>query len=248
MRALSGKTALITGASRGIGRAVALRLAAEGASVAINYNGSREKAEELAAEITAAGGSAAAIQADVSDFGAVRELFRRFSEIYDHMDILVNNAGITRDALLIGMKEEAFDEVIDANLKGCFYCMQLAAKGMLRRRSGRIINISSYTGLHGNAGQINYAASKAGVIGMTKTAARELGGRGITVNAVAPGFIETDMTAALSEKAREAILAGIPMKRIGGAEEVAAAVAFLAGDGASYITGQVLSVDGGLSI
>lgn len=248
MSNLSGKTALVTGASRGIGRAVALRLAAEGAAVAVNYNGSAEKAAEVVAEITAAGGQAFAVQANVAEQAAVQAMFEQIFERFGSLDILVNNAGITQDALLIGMKEEQFDRVIAANLKGSYLCMQLAAKKMIRQRSGRIINISSYSGLHGNAGQMNYAASKAGVIGMTKTAARELGGRGITVNAVAPGFIDTDMTAALSEKSKDAILSQVPLLRMGKAEEIAAAVAFLAGEDAAYITGQVLSVDGGLSI
>lgn len=248
MSKLNGKTALVTGASRGIGRAIALRFAAEGAAVAINYNGSAEKAEAVAEEIRAAGGTASVFQADVADAASVAAMFERFFEEFQRLDILVNNAGITRDALLIGMKETQFDEVIAANLKGCFLCTQLAAKRMIRQRSGRIINISSYSGLHGNAGQMNYAASKAGVVGMTKTAARELGGRGITVNAIAPGMVETDMTAALSGKAREAIIAQVPLQRMGRAEEIAAAAAFLAGDEAAYITGQVLSVDGGLSI
>ncbi|MGP1349328.1 MAG: 3-oxoacyl-[acyl-carrier-protein] reductase [Stomatobaculum sp.] len=248
MSNLSGKTALVTGASRGIGRAVALRLAAEGAAVAVNYNGSAEKAAEVAAEITAAGGQAFAVQANVAEQAAVQAMFEQIFERFGSLDILVNNAGIIQDALLIGMKEEQFDRVIAANLKGSYLCMQLAAKKMIRQRSGRIINISSYSGLHGNAGQMNYAASKAGVIGMTKTAARELGGRGITVNAVAPGFIDTDMTAALPEKSKDAILSQVPLLRMGEAEEIAAAVAFLAGEDAAYITGQVLSVDGGLSI
>lgn len=248
MSNLSGKTALVTGASRGIGRAVALRLAAEGAAVAVNYSGSAEKAAEVVAEITGAGGQAFAVQANVAEQAAVQAMFEQIFERFGSLDILVNNAGITQDALLIGMKEEQFDRVIAANLKGSYLCMQLAAKKMIRQRSGRIINISSYSGLHGNAGQMNYAASKAGVIGMTKTAARELGGRGITVNAIAPGFIDTDMTAALSEKSKDAILSQVPLLRMGKAEEIAGAVAFFAGEDAAYITGQVLSVDGGLSI
>lgn len=248
MSSLSGKTALVTGAARGIGRAVAVRLAAEGAAVALNYRGSAEKAEETAEEIRAAGGSALTVQADVSDQKSVQEMFSRVLGEFGHLDILVNNAGITRDALLIGMKEEQFDAVIDANLKGCFFCMQEAAKKMIRQRSGRIISISSFSGIHGNAGQINYSASKAGIVGMTKTAARELSGRNITVNAVAPGFVDTDMTAVLSDKVKEAIFAQIPLKRIARPEEIAAAVAFLAGEDAGYITGQVICVDGGLSI
>ncbi len=248
MSSLSGKTALVTGAARGIGRAVAVRLAAEGAAVAVNYRGSAEKAEETAEEIRAAGGSALTVQADVSDQKSVQEMFSRVLGEFGHLDILVNNAGITRDALLIGMKEEQFDAVIDANLKGCFFCMQEAAKKMIRQRSGRIISISSFSGIHGNAGQINYSASKAGIVGMTKTAARELSGRNITVNAVAPGFVDTDMTAVLSDKVKEAIFAQIPLKRIARPEEIAAAVAFLAGEDAGYITGQVICVDGGLSI
>ena len=248
MSSLSGKTALVTGAARGIGRAVAVRLAAEGAAVAVNYRVSSEKAEETAEEIRAAGGSALTVQADVSDQKSVQEMFSRVLGEFGHLDILVNNAGITRDALLIGMKEEQFDAVIDANLKGCFFCMQEAAKKMIRQRSGRIISISSFSGIHGNAGQINYSASKAGIVGMTKTAARELSGRNITVNAVAPGFVDTDMTAVLSDKVKEAIFAQIPLKRIARPEEIAAAVAFLAGEDAGYITGQVICVDGGLSI
>ena len=246
MSNLSGKVALVTGASRGIGRAIAVRLASLGAVVAINYNGSEAKAEEVRAEIEAAGGKA--ILANVADAAAVQRMFEEIFTREDRLDILVNNAGITRDALLIGMKEAQFDEVLQTNLYGAYYCMQQAAKKMLRQKSGRIINISSYSGLHGNAGQMNYSAAKAGLVGMTKTAARELGSRGITVNAVAPGFIDTDMTAVLSDKSKDAILSGVPLGRMGSADDIASAVVFLAGDEASYITGQVLSVDGGLSI
>ena len=248
MSNLSGKVALVTGASRGIGRAVAVRLASLGAVVAINYNGSEAKAEEVRAEIEAAGGKAFLIQANVADAAAVQHMFEEIFAREDRLDILVNNAGITRDALLIGMKEAQLDEVLQTNLYGAYYCMQQAAKKMLRQKSGRIINISSYSGLHGNAGQMNYSAAKAGLVGMTKTAARELGSRGITVNAVAPGFIDTDMTAVLSDKSKDAILSGVPLGRMGSADDIASAVVFLAGDEASYITGQVLSVDGGLSI
>ena len=248
MQKLSGKTALVTGASRGIGRAIALRLAAEGASVAVNYNGSEAKAAEVVEQIRAAGGTAFAVQANVADASSVAAMFETVLKEFGNLDILVNNAGITSDGLLIGMKEEQFDRVVDTNLKGAYLCMQLAAKRMIRQRSGRIISISSYSGIHGNAGQANYSASKAGVIGLTKSAARELGSRGITVNAIAPGYIDTDMTSVLSDKVKEAILAEIPLKRIGTPEDIAAAAAFLAGDDASYITGQVLEVGGGMGL
>ena len=248
MQKLSGKTALVTGASRGIGRAIALRLAAEGASVAVNYNGSEAKAAEVVEQIRAAGGTAFAVQANVADASSVAAMFETVLKEFGNLDILANNAGITADGLLIGMKEEQFDRVVDTNLKGAYLCMQLAAKRMLRQRSGRIISISSYSGIHGNAGQANYSASKAGIIGLTKSAARELGSRGITVNAIAPGYIDTDMTAVLSDKVKEAILAEIPLKRIGTPEDIAAAAAFLAGDDASYITGQVLEVGGGMGL
>jgi 3-oxoacyl-[acyl-carrier protein] reductase len=238
----------VTGASRGIGRAIALRLAAEGASVAVNYNGSEAKAAEVVEQIRAAGGTAFAVQANVADASSVAAMFETVLKEFGNLDILVNNAGITSDGLLIGMKEEQFDRVVDTNLKGAYLCMQLAAKRMIRQRSGRIISISSYSGIHGNAGQANYSASKAGVIGLTKSAARELGSRGITVNAIAPGYIDTDMTAVLSDKVKEAILAEIPLKRIGTPEDIAAAAAFLAGDDASYITGQVLEVGGGMGL
>ena len=248
MQRLSGKTALVTGASRGIGRAIALRLASEGASVAVNYNGSEARAAEVVEQIRAAGGTAFAVQADVSDAASVAAMFDAVKEQFDRLDILVNNAGITSDGLLIGLKESQFDQVVDTNLKGAFLCMQLAAKRMIRQRSGRIISISSFTGVHGNAGQTNYAASKAGLIGLTKSAARELGSRGITVNAIAPGYIDTDMTAALSDQVKETILAEIPLKRIGMPEDIAAAAAFLASDDAAYITGQVLEVGGGMGL
>lgn len=248
MQKLSGKKALVTGASRGIGRAIALRLASEGASVAVNYNGSEAKAAEVVEQIRAAGGTAFAVQADVADAASVAAMFDTVLKEFGGLDILVNNAGITADGLLIGMKEEQFDRVVDTNLKGAYLCMQLAAKRMIRQKSGRIISISSYSGIHGNAGQANYSASKAGIIGLTKSAARELGSRGITVNAIAPGYIDTDMTAVLSDKVKEAILAEIPLKRIGTPEDIAAAAAFLAGDDAAYITGQVLEVGGGMGL
>ena len=243
---LDGKTALVTGASRGIGRAIALRLAAEGASVAINYAGNTAKAEEAKAAIEAAGGKAALFQADVSDSAQVEQMVASVTEVFGTIDILVNNAGITRDGLLMRMKEEDFDAVLDTNLKGIFHVTKAVSKLMMKKRAGRIVNMASVVGIMGNAGQTNYAAAKAGVIGFTKSAARELAARGITVNAVAPGFIATDMTAAMPEKAKEATLAAIPLRRMGAPEDVANAVAFLVSDQASYITGQVVKVDGGM--
>lgn len=243
---LDGKTALVTGASRGIGRAIALRLAAEGASVAINYAGNTAKAEETKAAIEAAGGKAALFQADVSDSAQVEQMVASVLETFGSLDILVNNAGITRDGLLMRMKEEDFDAVLDTNLKGIFHVTKAVTKIMMKQRSGRIVNMASVVGIIGNAGQTNYAAAKAGVIGFTKSAARELAARGITVNAVAPGFIATDMTAAMPEKAKEATLAAIPLRRMGTPEDVANAVLFLVSDQAAYITGQVVKVDGGM--
>ena len=245
---LEGKVAVVTGASRGIGRAIALRLAQEKAAVVINYNGSREKAEEVVQEIEAAGGTACAIQCDVSDFSACEAFFKEVTERYGRVDILVNNAGVTRDGLLMKMSEEDFDKVMDTNLKGTFNCIRFVTRTMLRQKSGHIINMSSVVGVAGNAGQANYAASKAGVIGLTKTAAKELASRGITVNAIAPGFIETDMTAVLSDKIRGATAAQIPMGHFGAAEDVANLAAFLASDQANYITGQVIHVDGGMAM
>lgn len=243
---LDGKTALVTGASRGIGRAIALRLAAGGASVAINYAGNTAKAEETKAAIEAAGGKAALFQADVSDSAQVEQMVAAVTEAFGTIDILVNNAGITRDGLLMRMKEEDFDAVLDTNLKGIFHVTKAVSKLMMKKRAGRIVNMASVVGIMGNAGQTNYAAAKAGVIGFTKSAAREFAARGITVNAVAPGFIATDMTAAMPEKAKETTLAAIPLRRMGEPEDVANAVAFLVSDQASYITGQVVKVDGGM--
>ena len=245
---LTGKTALVTGASRGIGRAIACKLAELGARVLVNYSGSAEKAEETVEMITAAGGSAEAVQCDVSDFDACGELAKKVLAEYGRLDILVNNAGITKDGLLMAMSEEDYDRVLDTNLKGAFNMIRHFSRSFLRQRSGRIINISSVSGVMGNAGQANYSASKAGLIGLTKSVARELAGRGICVNAVAPGFVETDMTAALDEGARRKALEMIPVGRMGKAQDIAEAVAFLAGDGAGYITGQVLCVDGGMAI
>lgn len=245
---LTGKVAVVTGASRGIGREIAKALAAEGAVVIVNYNGSKEKADQTVAEIEEAGGKAEAVQCDVSDFEKAGELMNYVIKTYGRVDILVNNAGITRDGLLMRMSEEEFDMVVRTNLKGAFNCMRHVARQMIKQKAGRIINISSVSGVLGNAGQVNYAASKAGIIGMTKSAARELASRGITVNAIAPGFINTEMTQVLSEAVKEGAAAQIPMKVFGETRDVADAAAFLASDKARYITGQVLCVDGGMAM
>lgn len=243
-----GRTALVTGGSRGIGRAVCLELARGGANVVLCYAGNDAAARKTAEAVEAAGGKALALRCDVSDAAQVDALVRTAVERFGQVDILVNNAGITRDNLVMRMSEADFDAVIAANLKGAFLCMKAVSRGMLKRRYGRIVNLSSVVGLRGNAGQVNYAASKAGVIGMTKAMAKELASRGVTVNAVAPGFIETDMTAAMTDAARTAALGSVPMGRLGAPEDVARAVAFLAGDEAAYITGQVLAVDGGMAM
>ena len=240
------KIAVVTGGARGIGKAIALELAKAGNFVVINYNGSEEKARETKAEIEAAGGQADILQCNVADFDACEAFFKAIAEKYGRVDILVNNAGVTKDGLLMKMSEEDFSRVVDTNLKGTFNCIRHVSRMMLRQRSGRIISLSSVVGLRGNAGQANYAASKAGIIGLTKSAAKELASRGITVNAVAPGFIETDMTEVLPEKIKEASAAQIPLGKFGKAEDVANAVAFLASEDAGYITGQVLHVDGGM--
>ncbi len=245
---LTNKNALVTGASRGIGRAIALELAKEGAFVIVNYNGSREKAEETVAEIKANGGFAVAFCCNVSDDAACKEMTDALVKEYGHIDILVNNAGITRDNLLMKMSEEEFNQVIDTNLKGTFHTIKHLSRQFLKQRSGRIINISSVSGIMGNAGQANYSASKAGVIGLTKSVARELASRGITVNAIAPGVIATDMTEVLSDKVKESLKAQVPLGHIGAAEDIAKTAAFLASDGAAYITGQVIAVDGGMSM
>lgn len=245
---LSGKVALVTGASRGIGREIALTLAGYGAAVIVNYNGSREKAEQVVEEIVKQGGQAEAVQCSVADHAACGTMITELLAKYGHIDILVNNAGITRDNLMIKMSEEDFDAVIDTNLKGTFNTMKHMYRPFLKQKAGRIINLSSVSGILGNAGQANYSASKAGVIGLTKSMARELASRNITVNAVAPGFIDTDMTQAMSDAAKEATLAQIPLKRVGQPKDIAECVAFLASDKAGYITGQVISVDGGMAI
>lgn len=243
---LENKVALVTGASRGIGREIALTLAAKGATVVVNYQGSKEKAEEVVALIRENGGEAESFGCDISDFEQCGNMINDIIQKYGHLDILVNNAGITRDGLLMKMSEEDFARVIDVNLKGAFHTIRHASRYFLKQKGGSIINISSVSGVAGNAGQANYSAAKAGIIGLTKSVAKELGSRGITVNAVAPGFIETDMTDAMPEKAKEAVKSRITMGRIGTPADIAGVVAFLASKEASYITGQVISVDGGM--
>ena len=240
------KTALVTGASRGIGKAIALALDAKGYAVAVNYAGSQAAAEAVKDEIIAAGGQAFTIQGDVSKSEDVDRIFKTIKEEFGQLDVLVNNAGITRDGLLLRMKEENWDAVISTDLKSDFLTTKAAAQMMMRKKKGAIINIASVVGIMGNAGQANYAAAKAGVIGLTKATAKELAGRNIRVNAVAPGFIATDMTEVIPEKNKEMMLQSIPLGRMGLAEDVANAVCFLASEDASYITGQVLKVDGGM--
>lgn len=243
---LTGKVALVTGASRGIGRAIALHLAEHGADVAVNYAGSEAAAGEVVAAIEAMGRKAIKLRADVSSYQEAEDLVKQTIEKFGKIDILVNNAGITRDNLIMRMKEEEFDQVIATNLKGVFNCVKAVTRPMMKQRFGRIINISSVVGVLGNPGQANYVAAKAGVIGLTKATAKELSSRGITVNAVAPGFIETDMTDKLSGETREQMLKQIPLERLGQPEEIAKVVRFLASDDASYMTGQTLHVDGGM--
>ncbi len=245
---LTGKIAIVTGASRGIGREVAIMLAAKGAIVIVNYNGSAAKAEEVVKEIEMLGGKAEAVQCNVSDYEKAEELLSYVIKQYGKVDILVNNAGITRDNLLMKMSEEDFDDVLNTNLKGAFNCIRHVARQMLKQKGGRIINMSSVSGVLGNAGQANYCASKAGLIGLTKSVARELASRGITVNAVAPGFIDTEMTQVLPEAVKAAAVEQIPMKHFGSTKDIANTVVFLASEEAGYITGQVISVDGGMAM
>ena len=248
MGSMSGKTAVVTGGSRGIGRAICLELARRGANVVFSYAGNTAAAAKTLEELKALGVEARAIQGNVADPAAAKTLIDTAVKELGGIHILVNNAGITRDGLAMAMKEEDFDAVIETNLKGAFLCMKAAIRPMMKARYGRIVNMSSVVALRGNPGQVNYCASKAGLIGMTKSLAKEMGARGITVNAVAPGYISTDMTAALPDAARDAMLSTIPVGRAGSPEDVAAAVAFLASEEAGYITGQVLSVDGGMGM
>lgn len=243
---LQNKTAVVTGASRGIGQAIALELAKQGAKVVVNYSGSEARAQQVVEQIQAAGGEAIAVQANVADAESVAQLMNKALETFGSIDILVNNAGITRDNLLMRMKEDEWDDVMNTNLKGVFLCTKAVTRQMMKQRSGRIINISSIVGVSGNAGQANYVAAKAGVIGLTKTTAKELASRNILVNAIAPGFITTDMTDELSEELKQAMLAQIPLAKLGQPEDIAKTVAFFASDAANYITGQTLHVDGGM--
>lgn len=245
---LENRVALVTGGGKGIGAAIARELAKEGAAVIINYSTSAEAADQVKNDIIAEGGNAETYKCDVADYNEVKAMIGYITKTWGRLDILVNNAGIVRDNLLMRMSEEDFDRVIDINLKGTFNCIQNAARTMMKQRYGRIINISSVVGVYGNAGQANYAASKAGVIGMTKSVAKELGSRGITVNAIAPGFIESDMTGALKEELKKEMLSAISLGCFGNAEDVAHAAGFLASDKARYITGQVLGVDGGMRV
>jgi 3-oxoacyl-[acyl-carrier protein] reductase len=245
---LEGKVAIVTGAGRGIGRGIALTLAKAGATVIVNYNGSKQSADEVVSEIMNNGGNAEAIQCNVSDFNACAEFTKGVLDKYKRVDILVNNAGVTRDNLIMRMSEEDFDTVIDTNLKGAFNMIKHLSRNFIKQKSGKIINISSVSGVMGNAGQANYSASKAGVIGLTKSVAREFASRGINVNAVAPGFIDTDMTKNMTDDAKSQVNGMIPMGKMGTTSDIANLVLFLASDNSNYITGQVICVDGGMAI
>ncbi|WP_431029445.1 3-oxoacyl-[acyl-carrier-protein] reductase [Lysinibacillus sp. LZ02] len=243
---LTGKTAVVTGGSRGIGRAICIELAKQGANVVVNFSGSEEKAKAVVSEVEALGAKAMAVQANVADSDAVEAMMKQAVEAFGSLDILVNNAGITRDNLLMRMKEQEWDDVIDTNLKGVFLCTKAVTRQMMKQRAGRIINISSIVGVAGNPGQANYVAAKAGVIGLTKTCAQELASRNILVNAIAPGFITTEMTDSLPEELKESMLKQIPLAKLGQPEDIAKAVVFFASENANYITGQTLHIDGGL--
>jgi len=245
---LEGKVALITGGAKGIGKKITETFAEYGASVVINYSGSEAAAVQLADEINAKSSKAVIYKCNVADFEAVKEMMEFVITEFGRLDILVNNAGVTKDNLMLRMSEEEFDKVIDVNLKGCFNCMKHVTRTMLKQKYGKIINISSVVGVHGNAGQVNYSASKAGIIGMTKSMAKELGAKGICVNAIAPGFIETEMTDVLSDDVKKSIKSGIPMGKMGSVDDIAQTAAFLASDAAAYITGQVIGVDGGMGM
>lgn len=248
MKRFENKIVLVTGAGRGIGASIAKRFASEGAEVIVNYSGNDEAAQKTVDEITATGGQAQKYKCSVNGSESVKVMIDEIIKEFGRIDILVNNAGITKDGLMLRMTDEDFDRVIDVNLKGTFNCTKYVSKYMLKQKSGKIINISSVVGLSGNAGQVNYSASKAGIIGITKSAAKELSSRGITVNAVAPGYVDTDMTKVLSDNIRNEILKNIPLQRMGNVEDISNCVAFLASEDASYITGQVISVDGGMHI
>jgi 3-oxoacyl-[acyl-carrier protein] reductase len=248
MSELEGKVAIVTGAGRGIGREIALTLAKRGATVIVNYNGSKQAADEVVEKITQNGGSAEAVQCNVSDYNACADFTKSVLDKYKKVDILVNNAGVTRDNLIMRMSEEDFDMVLDTNLKGAFNMIKHLSRSFIKQKAGKIINISSVSGILGNAGQANYSASKAGVIGLTKSVAREFASRGINVNAVAPGFVDTDMTNNMTDDAKSQINGMIPMGKMGTTKDIADLVLFLAGDNSNYITGQVICVDGGMAI